>query len=234
MISSVGTFWLFFPTKQWKTAYLFGCSSHSVYFFVKKTFHSFPKKLSICAYFSSMQKECFSGHHTLLPRPYLSFSFPILLKLYILHQQAYCLTFVLWVPFFSCKEPKMVCLNSRRFVYVFKNQMHDSKTLECSNSSQRVVLLNSIEKDRRDQKKFELQRENHARDRQICSTYRDVRVFEYLSYRDFFCLKRVSRFKGPTNLFDLTRCSSFRVFELLRVNCMHNGQILHQKKQNIT
>ena len=35
----------------------------------------------------------------------------------------------------------MVCLNSRRFVYVFKNRMHDSKTFECSNSSQKVRIL---------------------------------------------------------------------------------------------
>ena len=35
----------------------------------------------------------------------------------------------------------MFCLNTRRFVYVFKNQMHDSKTFECSNSSQKVRTL---------------------------------------------------------------------------------------------
>ena len=69
---------------------------------------------------------------------------------------------------------------------------------------------------------FELYREIHPRDRQICSTYRDVPFFEYSSYKDFFCLKRVSRFKGPTNLFDLTRCSSFPVFELSKVNCKLN------------
>ena len=56
--------------------------------------------------------------------------------------------------------------------------------------------------------------------------YRDVRVFEYSSYRDFFCLKKVGRFKGPTNLFDLTRCSSFRIFELSRVNCTLNSPYL--------
>ena len=101
MIPSIGTYWLLFPTNQWKTLYLFGRSSHSVCFFVKKTFLSFPKKLSIYAYFSTMQKECFSGHRTLLPSPYSSFPFPSLLKLYILHLQTYCLTFVLWEPFFK-------------------------------------------------------------------------------------------------------------------------------------
>ena len=35
----------------------------------------------------------------------------------------------------------MVSLNSRRFVYVFKNRLHDSKTFECSNSSQKVRIL---------------------------------------------------------------------------------------------
>ena len=69
---------------------------------------------------------------------------------------------------------------------------------------------NSIEKVRRDKKKFwVIEREIHLRDRQISSTYRDVRVFEYWSYRDFFCLKRVSRFKGPTNLLDLPIYFSF-------------------------
>ena len=48
---------------------------------------------------------------------------------------------VLWAPFFSRKEPIMVSLNSRPFVYVFKNQMHDLKTFECSNSSQKVQIL---------------------------------------------------------------------------------------------
>ena len=59
---------------------------------------------------------------------------------------------------------------------------------------------------------------NSSKDRQICSSYRDFRIFEYFSYRDFLCLKRVSRFKGPTNLIDLTRCLNFRLFELSRVN----------------
>ena len=45
------------------------------------------------------------------------------------------LNLVFWAPFFSRKEARMVCLNSRRFVYVFKNRMHDSKTFECSNPS---------------------------------------------------------------------------------------------------
>ena len=105
MIPSIGLFGFFFQQTSGKLLYLFGCSSHSVCFFVKKTFLSFPKKLSVSTYFSPMQKECFSRHHTLLPRPYLPFPFPSLLKLYILHLQAYCLTFVLWVPFFSRKEP---------------------------------------------------------------------------------------------------------------------------------
>ena len=35
----------------------------------------------------------------------------------------------------------MVSLNSRRFVYFFKNQIHDLKTLECSNSRQKVRIL---------------------------------------------------------------------------------------------
>ena len=121
--------------------YLFGCSSHSVCFFMKKTFLSFAKKFSSCAYFSPMQKERSSEHHTLLPRPCLSFPFPSLLELYILRQQAYCLTFILWASFFSRKEPRMVCLKSRRFVYVFKTRMNDSKTLECSNSCQKVRIL---------------------------------------------------------------------------------------------
>ena len=34
--------------------------------------------------------------------------------------------------------------------------------------------------------KFELEREIHSRDRQICSTYRDVPDFEYSRYRDSF------------------------------------------------
>ena len=108
----------------------------------------------------------------------------------------------------------MVCLNSRRFVYVFKNRIHDSKTFEYSNSTQKVrILLKKLGEIRKS------------------SSYRDVRVFEYLSYRDFVCLKRVSRFKTPTNLFDLTRCSSFRVLELSRVNCNHfffNRSFVHK------
>ena len=35
----------------------------------------------------------------------------------------------------------MVCLNSQHFVYAFKIQMDDLKTLECSNSSQKVLIL---------------------------------------------------------------------------------------------
>ena len=50
-------------------------------------------------------------------------------------------TFLLWAPFFSRKEPKIVCLNSRRPAYVFKNRMGDSKTFECSNSCQKVGVL---------------------------------------------------------------------------------------------
>ena len=51
----------------------------------------------------------------------------------------------LWARFLYRKEPRMVSLNSRRFVDVFKNQMHDSKTLECWNFSQKVrILLNNL------------------------------------------------------------------------------------------
>ena len=46
--------------------------------------------------------------------------------------------------------------------------------------------LNCIEKARIDEKKFESWREIHPRDWQICSTYGDVRVFKYSSYRYFF------------------------------------------------
>ena len=141
MIPSIGTFGFFFQQTCGKLLYLFGRSFHSVCFFIQKTLLSFPQKLSICANFSLMQKECFSGHHTLLPRPYMSFPFPNLLNLYILHLQAYCLTFILWAPLFSRKEPRMGCLNSRRFVYVFKNRMHELKTFQCSNSSQKVRIL---------------------------------------------------------------------------------------------
>ena len=54
MIPSIGTFWLLFQQTSGKLLYLFVCSSHSVCFFVKKTFLSFPKKLSVCAYFLPM------------------------------------------------------------------------------------------------------------------------------------------------------------------------------------
>ena len=54
VIPSIGTFGFFFQQTSGKLIYLFGCSSHSVYFFVKKTFLSFPEKLSICAYFGPM------------------------------------------------------------------------------------------------------------------------------------------------------------------------------------
>ena len=42
----------------------------------------------------------------------------------------------------------------------------------------------SIEKARKDKEKSELQGEIHPRDREICSTYRDVRVSEYSSYQE--------------------------------------------------
>ena len=51
------------------------------------------------------------------------------------------LNLVFWAPFFSRKEPRMVCLNSRGSVYVFKNRMHDSETFECTNSSQKIRIL---------------------------------------------------------------------------------------------
>ena len=109
-------------------------------FFVKKTFLSFPKNLCQFVLIFHPRRKCFSGHHTLMPRPYLSFPFPSLLKLYILNLQDYCLTFILWTTFFSSKEQGMVCLNSR-MLYVFKNGMHNSKTLESSNFSQKVQIL---------------------------------------------------------------------------------------------
>ena len=54
MIPSIGLFGFFFQQTSGKLLYLFGCSSHSVCFFVKKTFLSFPKKLSVSTYFSPM------------------------------------------------------------------------------------------------------------------------------------------------------------------------------------
>ena len=93
----------------------------------------------------------------------------------------------------------------------------DSKMFECSNSSQKVRILL--------EKLGEIRKSTSYREKFIQGTDKFVRpteMFEFLSsqvIQIFFCLKRVSRFKGPTNLFNLTRCSSFRVFELLRVNC---------------
>ena len=133
-------FGFFFQQTSGKLLFLFGCSSHSVIFFVKKTFFSFPKKSKFVLIFP-LCKRVFFGTPYFAARPYLSFPFPRLLKLYILHPWAYYLTFVLWAPFFSRKEPRMVCLNSRRFVYVSKNRMYDSETFECSNSSQKVQIL---------------------------------------------------------------------------------------------
>ena len=111
----------------------------------------------------------------------------------------------------------MARLNSRHFVYVFKNWMHDSKTLACLSSSQQVwILLKKL---------GEIWESSSYREKFIQGTDKFVRpteMFEILSIHVIeilFCLRRVSRFKGPTNLFHVKRCSSFRVFELSRVNC---------------
>ena len=72
----------------------------------------------------------------------------------------------------------MICLNSRRFVYVFKNRMHDSKTLKCSNSSQKVqILLKKLE---------EIRNRSSYREKFIQGTDKFVRpnkMFEFPSIR---------------------------------------------------
>ena len=74
----------------------------------------------------------------------------------------------------------MICLNSRRFVYVFKNRMHDSKTLKCSNSSQKVrILLKKLE---------EIRNRSSYREKFIQGTVKFVRrneMFEFPSIRVF-------------------------------------------------
>ena len=110
-------------------------------------------------------------------------------------------------------------------LYAFKNQMHDSKTFEWSNSMEKVrILLKKL---------GEVRKSSSYRGKFIQGTDKFVQpteMFEFSSIRviDIFCLKRVREFWGPTNLFDLTRCSSFRVFELSRVNCT----VLTSEKNN--
>ena len=68
----------------------------------------------------------------------------------------------------------MVCLNSRHFV--FKNRMHDSKKLECSNSSQKArILLKKL---------GEIRKSLSYREKFIQGTNKYVRsteMFEFLS-----------------------------------------------------
>ena len=199
MIPSIGAFWLLFPTNKWKNAYVFRRSSRSLCFHVKKTFLSVPKKLSVCAYFSLMEKECFLGHHTLLSRPYV---IPISESFKASH-----FTPIGWL--FNLRFMGTIFLSQRT-----KNGLFEFMALclcfQKSNAWFENVgmfefwskSLNCIEKARIDEKKFESWREIHPSYWQISSTYRDVQVFKYSSYRYFFCLNRVSRFKGPTNLFN--------------------------------
>ena len=66
--------------------------------------------------------------------------------------------------------------------------MHDLKTLECSNSSQKVrillKMLGEIRKSSSYREKF-----IQGTDKFVRPTYRDVQVFEYPNYRDFFASK---------------------------------------------
>ena len=63
MIPSIGTFWLLFVTYQWKTVYLFGCSSHSMCFLVKKTFiqdrHCEEEIVNLCLFFPHVERVFF-------------------------------------------------------------------------------------------------------------------------------------------------------------------------------
>ena len=117
MILSIGIFWLLFPTNQQKTALSIWPQLPQRVFFREDDIPFFSKEVVNLRLFFTNVERVYFGYYTLLPRPYLSFPFPSLLKLYILHLQAYCLTFVLWAPFFSRKKPRMVCLNSRRFLF---------------------------------------------------------------------------------------------------------------------
>ena len=78
----------------------------------------------------------------------------------------------------------MVCLNSRCFVYVFKTRMHDLKTFECSNSSQKVwILLKKLR---------EIMKSSSYREKFIQGTNKFVRptkMFEFSSIQVFFAWK---------------------------------------------
>ena len=104
----------------------------------------------------------------------------------------------------------------------FKNRMHDSKTLECLNSSQKVRIL--LKKFGEIRKSLSCRERNSSKGPTNLFDLSKCLSFRVLELQRFFCLKRVSRFKGPTNLLDLPKYFGFLVFELQRFFLPEKGQ----------
>ena len=151
--------WNFLPlfsTNEWKTALSIWSQLPQCALIREKDILFFSKEVvSLCLSFTHVERVFFRTPKC----SYFPFPFP---RLYILHPQSYCLAFVLWALFFSHKEPRMVCFDSQRFVYVFKNRMPSSQKVR--------TILKKLE----DIRKSSSYREIHLRYRPICSTYRDV------------------------------------------------------------
>ena len=173
VIPSIGTFWLLFPTNQWKTAFIYLVVAPTAYAFSWRR-HSFLFQRS--CQFVLIFHPC---RKVFIGTPYFAatsfFVIPFSKSFRALHFTPIGLLFnlILRASFFSRKEPRMVCLKSRRFVYVFENRMNDSKTLECSNSCQKVrILLKKLGE-----------------------------IWKYLSYREKF-IQGIDRFVRSTEMFE--------------------------------
>ena len=106
----------------------------------------------------------------------------------------------------------MVCLTSRRFVYIFKIRTHDSKTLECLNSSQKVQILLK--------KLGEIRKSSSYREKFIQGSdkfNRPTEMFEFLSVRviEIFLPEKGQQVQGTDKF-----VPSNEMFELSGVNCI--------------
>ena len=191
MIPSIGTFWLLYPTNHWKTALSIWSQLPQRVLFCEEDIPFFSKEVvNLCLFFTHVKRGFFGT-------PYFSAT-----SLFVIpFSESQSFTFYTYRLLFNLHFMGTIFLSQRT-----KNGLFESGTpclcFQKSNASLENVGMfefqskssNSIEK--LGEKKFELQREIHPSDRQICSTYQDVRVFECSSCRDYFARKGLVGSRG--------------------------------------